>query len=63
VVDVMADDGVMHAGCGQLGRGITFSVDGRWMMPVGVWDNHQLDEVALAPASVVYLPLVLKDSP
>ncbi|MBN1137194.1 MAG: hypothetical protein JXM73_11445, partial [Anaerolineae bacterium] len=61
VVDVMADDGVAHAGCGQVGRRITFVVASWRMMPVGVWDNSQLDEVTLSPASAVYLPLVVRE--
>jgi hypothetical protein len=61
VVDVMADDGVVHAGCGRLGRQIAFSVAGRRMVTTGMWDNNQLDEVTLTPTSVVYLPVVVRN--
>jgi subtilisin-like proprotein convertase family protein len=60
VVDVMADDGVANAGCGRLGRRVALTVGGQRMVPTVPWDNSQLNEVRLAPASVVYLPLVLK---
>ena len=57
----MADDGVAHPGCGQLGRQIAFSVAGRRMVTAGMWDNNQLDEVTLTPTSVVYLPIVVRN--
>jgi len=57
VADVLADDGVANAGCGQAGRKITFYVNGRPMTPTAVWDNSQLNELALGPA-LLYLPLI-----
>jgi len=50
VVDVLADDGVANAGCGQSGRVITFTVGGRAMTPTAAWDNSQLNELNLSPA-------------
>ncbi len=62
VVDVVADDGSAHAGCGETGRDVRFYVDGHSMEPIGIWDNRQLDELTLSPGGMrrVYLPLVLR---
>jgi len=58
VVDVSAEDGAVYAGCGQAGRRVTFYVGGRTMSTQGVWDNSQLDELALRPAWSLYLPVI-----
>jgi subtilisin-like proprotein convertase family protein len=57
VVDVLADDGVANAGCGQLGRSITFVVNGQIMRPGGAWDNNQLSHLDLSPVAL-YLPII-----
>ena len=51
VVDVEADDGAMHTGCGQTGRVITFYVNGQPMAPTGTWDNNQLNSLNLSAVS------------
>ena len=59
VVDVFANDGIL-SNCGNLGDTVTFFVAGQPMAPTAIWDNAQLNEVTLTPASLVYLPLILK---
>jgi hypothetical protein len=59
VVDVLADDGVANAACGQLGRPITFVIGGQAMAPTAAWDNGQLNNLPLAPApKPLYLPVI-----
>lgn len=62
VVDVVANDGSVHAGCGETGRAVWFYVDGHPMKPIGIWDNGQLDEMPLLPGRIehVYLPLIMR---
>ncbi|MBN2003389.1 MAG: hypothetical protein JXA21_08545, partial [Anaerolineae bacterium] len=59
VVDVHANDGIL-SNCGNPGDMVVFYVAGRPMVPTAVWDNMQLNELTLAPAFPVYLPLVLR---
>ncbi len=63
VVDVEADDPTgRYAGCGQAGRAIAFYVGGQEMSPPAMWDNAQLNELALSAAPRrIYLPVVLKN--
>jgi hypothetical protein len=56
VIDVLAKDGA-HPDCGQMGRWVTFTVDGR-RMNAALWDNALPTELTLAPAKMVYLPVV-----
>ncbi len=62
VVHVEADDGTgRYPGCGQIGRGITFYVDGQEMSPAATWRQEQPHEFNLSPAGwQIYLPIVIK---
>jgi hypothetical protein len=54
VVDVFADDGGEHAGCGVPGRQLTFRI-GTYTLPFApVWDNSQPHGMQR-----LYLPMVL----
>jgi FG-GAP-like repeat len=48
-IDVDAARPRNSAGCGALGREVTFQIDGRVMRPAAAWDNSQLWAVTLNP--------------
>jgi hypothetical protein len=58
-VDVMAGDSGTYAGCGGAGREIVFQVNGREMVPRALWSNDWVQELALRPRHLTYMPLVM----
>jgi hypothetical protein len=59
-LNVFAQGPGSAAGCGALGKQITFQAGGRDMAAVASWDNDRLWALALRPTGPVYLPLVLR---
>jgi hypothetical protein len=63
VVDVLADDGGSAAGCGLVGREVSFDLDSQRMEPTAVWDNTRLWHLPLSPVSEerIYLPVIVRN--
>jgi hypothetical protein len=58
VVDVPAEEPGYAAGCGALGRSITFEVGEQQLSTTVPWNNEQPQELTLQNQTQLYLPLV-----
>ena len=57
-IQVQAEGFNSGSGCGSPGRPVTFSIDGRTMLPFPGWDNTRLWEVPVKPAIQIFLPII-----
>ncbi len=63
-INVLAEGPGVAAGCGIIGRQVTFQVNSTAMMPSAIWDDNHTSELALWPDlgldERLWVPLVIK---
>jgi hypothetical protein len=58
VIDVSASDLGGASVCGEVGRSVSFSINGQPFIPNAAWSNAQMWELNLGPMHQVFLPLI-----
>ncbi|GIK71607.1 MAG: hypothetical protein BroJett021_05950 [Chloroflexota bacterium] len=57
-IKVAADDGSVYAGCGIVGRTVSFQVDGVHLAAQGVWDHTRLQDLSFRRSNQLFIPLI-----